>query len=146
MQRFVVMKHEAKRARLHYDLRFVMPNSKVWASFAVRKEIPLVPGPKVLAIKTHDHTEEEALFTGTIEQGYGAGKLSVWDSGECNVIKFAPGHIQVDFKGHKVKGIYHLINTGVANRRYNENTFMLFKGKTQMAEQINDYLESLQGD
>ena len=35
---FVVMKHQAKRAGLHYDLRFKIPNSNLWASFAVKRE------------------------------------------------------------------------------------------------------------
>jgi len=61
------MKHQAKRAGLHYDLRFKMPNSKDWASFAVPKGIPTTPGKKVLAIKTTTHSEKEALLTGVID-------------------------------------------------------------------------------
>jgi len=77
--KFIIVKHEARRAGLHFDLRFKMPGSPNWASFAVRKGVPLESGQKVLAIRTHDHSDEEALFLGTIESGYGAGKLSKWD-------------------------------------------------------------------
>jgi DNA ligase D-like protein (predicted 3'-phosphoesterase) len=127
--KFVIMKHEAKRAGLHYDLRFKMPSSKLWASFAVRKGVPTSPGQKVLAVKTHDHTEKEALFTGEIKEGYGAGKLTKWDGGSCDIIKYKTGSMAIDFKGSKVKGIYHLISTGVIDKDYKKQTYMLFKGK-----------------
>jgi len=128
--KFIVVEHDAKKARLHWDLRFIMPKSKVWASFAVRKGIPLKPGKKVLAVRTHDHTEKEALFLGTIKTGYGAGRLKKWDDGQCIIHKYKPGHILIEFKGRKVKGFYHLISTGVMNRKdYKAQQYMLFKGK-----------------
>ena len=130
--KFIVVEHDAKKARLHWDLRFIHPDKKnIWMSFAVRKGIPLKPGQKVLAVRTHDHTEEEALFLGTIKSGYGAGKLKKWDDGTCMIKKFGPSHIIIDFKGKKVKGIYHLINTGVMNRKqkYKQQQYFLFKGK-----------------
>jgi bifunctional non-homologous end joining protein LigD len=127
--RFIVVQHLAKRAGPHYDLRFRIPGSKLWASFAVRKGIPLGPGVRVLAMRTHDHTEEEALFLGTIPEGeYGAGELTEWDSGPCEVIKYTTPHIIVDFKGKKVKGIYHLVSLSVL-RRTSERSYILFKGK-----------------
>lgn len=129
--RFIVVEHHATKARLHWDLRFVMPKSKIWMSFAVRKGIPLNPGQKVLAVRTHDHTEKEALFLGKIPEGeYGAGVLKKWDDGQCIIHKFKPGHILIEFKGRKVKGFYHLISTGVMNRKeYKNQQYMLFKGK-----------------
>ncbi len=128
--KFIIVEHDAKKARLHWDVRFIMPKSKIWASFAVRKGVPLKPGKKVLAVRTHDHTEKEALFLGTIKDGYGAGRLKKWDDGVCIVHKFGPGHILVDFKGRKVKGIYHFISTGVIDRKeFKRKQYMLFKGK-----------------
>jgi len=118
---FIVVRHQAKRAGLHYDLRFKLPKSSMWASFAVRKGIPTKPGMKVLAVRTHDHTKQEALFTGKIESGYGAGILSKWDSGRCDIVKYTPAHIALVFYGSKVKGLYHLINTGVIDKKYNVN-------------------------
>jgi bifunctional non-homologous end joining protein LigD len=129
--RFIVVEHDAKKARLHWDLRFVMPSSKNWMSFAVRKGVPLEVGKKVLAVRTHDHSEEEALMLGTIESGYGAGELKKWDDGNCIIHKFSPSHILIEFKGKKVKGFYHLINTGVVKgQRYKSQQYMLFKGKS----------------
>ena len=126
---FIIVRHDAKKARLHYDLRFRMPNSKNWASFAVRKGVPTEAGKKVLAVRTHDHTEKEALFLGIIKSGYGAGKLTKFDDGSCVIHKYKSSHIIVEFKGKKVKGVYHLINTGIFNRKdYKKQQFMLFKG------------------
>ena len=139
---FIVVEHNATKARLHWDLRFIMPKSQLWMSFAVRKGIPLNPGQKVLAVRTHDHTKEEALFLGTIPPGeYGAGKLKKWDAGQCIIHKFKPGHILIEFKGSKVKGFYHLISTGVMNRKeYKNQQYMLFKGKT-----LNEWTGLLSG-
>jgi bifunctional non-homologous end joining protein LigD len=128
MAKFIVVKHEAKRAGIHYDLRFEMPNSKLWASFAVPKGVPTEPGQKVLAVRTHDHSKEEALFLGTIAQGYGAGKLTKWDGGTCIVRRFDEKHMAVEFKGSKVKGLYHLIKSPYGGK-FKQKQYFLFKGK-----------------
>lgn len=129
--KFIIVEHHATKARLHWDLRFRIPNSKNWISFAVRKGVPTQPGKRVLAVRTHDHSEQEALFLGKIPEGeYGAGVLKKWDDGDCIIHKFKPGHITVEFKGRKIKGIYHLVNTGVTNRKkFKKQQYMLFKGK-----------------
>ena len=137
--RFIVVKHDAKKARLHYDLRFVMPNSKIWISFAVRKGVPTTPNEKVLAVRTHDHSEKEALMLGTIESGYGAGKLEKFDDGRCVILKYSPSHMMVDFKGRKIKGIYHLINTAKISGKksdYKHQQYILFKGKDKLEEHL----------
>ena len=140
--RFIVVKHDAKKARLHYDLRFVMPNSKIWASFAVRKGVPEKPGVKVLAVRTHDHDEKEALFLGTIKDGYGAGKLAKFDDGKCIIHKYKSSHMIVEFKGRKIKGIYHLINTGVFNKKdYKKQQYMLFKGNPITEYMLSEIIE-----
>ena len=133
--KFVIVKHDAKRAKLHYDLRFIMPKSKIWASFAVRKGVPTEPGTKVLAVRTHDHTEKEALFFGTIKQGYGAGRLTKFDDGQCIIHKYSPGHIAIEFKGRKFKGLYHMISTGVMNKKdFKKKSYMLFKASGPLKE------------
>lgn len=127
---FIVVEHKAKKAGLHFDLRFKMPKSQNWASFAVRKGVPLKPGVRVLAVKTHDHSKKEALMTGKIESGYGAGTLKKWDGGSCDILKYTSSNIAIDFKGSKVKGLYYLINTGVMDKsKYKKSQYMLFKGK-----------------
>ena len=132
MSKFIVIEHDANRAGKHFDIRFQIPNStSMWASFACRKIIPIKPGVKILAVRTHDHSQKEALFTGKIESGYGAGTLKRWDGGSCNIIKYSSSHISIDFKGNKIKGIYHLINTGVIDKDYKGRKYMLFKGKIE---------------
>jgi len=126
---FVVTEHQAKRAGLHWDLRFEIPKSKMWASFAVRKGVPLNPGTKVLAVRTHDHKRDEALLTGKIESGYGAGTFKEWDRGKCIIHKYSTAHMAIEFKGKKVKGIYHLVNIGVADKNFKGEQYFLFKGK-----------------
>jgi len=137
--KFIIIKHDANKARLHYDLRFKMPKSKNWASFAVRKGVPTATGTKVLAVRTHDHTPKEALFLGTIEKGYGAGKLEKWDDGSCIITKYSPAHIVIEFKGRKVKGIYHMINVAIMRGKkgvkdYKKQGYMLFKGTAKLNE------------
>jgi len=141
---FIVVEHHAIKARLHFDLRFKMPNSKSWMSFAVRKGVPLNPGSKVLAVRTHDHSEKEALFLGKIDEGYGAGELKLWDKGDCEIVKFGTGHIVIKFMGKKVKGLYHLVSTGVINRDYKRQTYILFKGKEQLRESSKDVAVALE--
>jgi len=126
---FVIMEHNAKKAGLHYDLRFKMPNSNMWDSYAVRKGVPTEPGKKVLAVKTTLHSRKEALMTGYIEDGYGAGKLTKWDGGKCIIIKYSDSHIAIDFQGSKVKGTYHFISTVKAGDK-DSKSYFLFKSKS----------------
>lgn len=125
---FVIMEHDAKRAGLHFDLRFRMPDSVMWASFAVPKGVPTKPGKKVSAFRTKDHTRRDAMLTGIIKDGYGSGRLTIWDLGKCNILKYTNDRIALELFGRKIKGIYHLISIakpGVTQNR----THLLFKSK-----------------
>jgi hypothetical protein len=123
---FIIVNHNADKAGFHQDIRFRLPQKSDWISFAVKKGVPLTAGKKVLAIETTIHTEKEAKFTGIIKSGYGKGKITKVDSGSCVILKFNDKHILIELKGNKYKGIYHFINTGVTDKKYN-NTFFLFK-------------------
>ena len=125
---FVIMKHNAKKAGLHYDLRFRMPDSTMWASFAVPKGVPTKPAKKVLAIRTVDHTKKGALLTGYIKDGYGTGELRVWDIGKCDIIQYSEDRIILDLDGKKAKGKYYLISI-IKARDEKQKSFLLFKGK-----------------
>jgi len=135
---FVVHLHYAKKAGKHSDLRFKIPGSRNWASFAVPKGVPLQPGIRALAIRTHNHTEKEALFTGDIPPGeYGAGRLEVFDQGLAKLSKYTSAHIAIIFQGKKVKGLYHLISIGVVDNKYKQQQYMLFKSKQEITEPFN---------
>ena len=132
--KFIIHLHKADRAGTHHDLRIQHPDRKNrWISFAIRKGMPLVPGKRVLAVETHVHSDEQALFTGHIKQGYGAGHLSVYDSGIATIEKFTSAHIKLIMDGRKVNGPYQLINVGVSRKgihEYKEKKYMIFKTKT----------------
>jgi bifunctional non-homologous end joining protein LigD len=123
---FVIVKHEAKRAGLHYDFRFRKPKSKMWDSFAVRKGVPTKTGEKVLAVKTTEHTEKEARLTGVLSSGYGAGKFTMQDDGKCEIMKYSERHISIKLYGRKFKGTYHLFNIQDPTKK---SGYYLFKGR-----------------
>jgi len=123
---FVVIKHEAKRAGLHYDFRFKLEKSELWASFAVPKGVPEKAGEKVLAIRTPDHNKKDALFTGNQASGYGAGKFTRWDGGSCEILKYSDKHISIKLNGSKFKGVYHLYNIASGTK---QKQYYFFKGK-----------------
>lgn len=135
--KFIVVQHEAKRAGKHWDLRFQIPGDKNWASFALRKQPDTIkPGEKIGAVKTHLHSEEEALFLGTIESGYGAGILKEYDSGFCNIVKYTSKSISINFHGKKLKGVYNLLQVKNFDRNADPKMFVFFKGK-EIKESMN---------
>jgi len=137
--RFVIHDHKADRAGYHQDMRFEDPNkSNHWHSFAVPKGVPLIPGKKVLAIKTHIHTKEQALFKGDIPAGeYGSGNLELFDQGIAQLNKFTSAHIIIVMQGQKVNGLYHLISLGNLNvDKFKQQDYILFKSKVNITSPL----------
>jgi len=113
--RFVVQEHHA--TALHWDLR--LERDGVLVSWAVPKGIPPDPRTNHLAVRTEDHPLECLDFQGDIPTGeYGAGRMSVWDRGVFEVLKWSDREVQVIFHGEKVQGRYALFATG--GRRGND--------------------------
>lgn len=135
MSEFVLDLHLALVRGKHWDLRVTIPNSKNWDSFAMNEFPPLEPGKRIYIVKTTIHTRDQALFLGEIPEGeYGAGKITREDKGKCDIIKYSNAHIVIDFKGKKLRGIYHIINTAVFSRNkrdYKKKVFAFFKGKIE---------------
>ena len=106
--RFVIQEHRARR--LHYDFR--LERGGVLVSWAVPKNLPADPGKNHLAVHTEDHPLEYADFEGTIPKGeYGAGTVTVWDSGTYEAEKFTAREVIVDLHGKRISGRYALIQT-----------------------------------
>lgn len=115
---FVIQKHYARK--LHYDFRLEM--NGVLKSWAVPKEIPLKEGIKRLAVEVEDHPLEYANFEGIIEEGYGKGKVEIWDKGNYELEKMNEKEISFYLNGEKVKGKYALI-------KISQKSYLLFKQK-----------------
>jgi bifunctional non-homologous end joining protein LigD len=107
-RRFVVHEHHARR--LHWDLR--LEHDGVLLSWAVPRGIPQLPKPNHLAVHTEDHPLEYLDFHGEIPSGsYGAGTMTVWDSGTYDLEKLEPDEVIVDLHGRRVQGRYVLFQT-----------------------------------
>lgn len=106
--RFVVHEHHARR--LHWDVR--LEREGVLASWAVPKGPPDSPRQNRLAVHTEDHPLEYLDFHGTIPAGeYGAGEMSVWDTGTYLAEKWQDDEVIVVLSGTRLNGRYALIRT-----------------------------------
>ncbi|MEE6272932.1 non-homologous end-joining DNA ligase [Georgenia sp. MJ206] len=85
---FVIQEHHARR--LHWDLR--LAHDGVLVSWALPKGVPVDAAKNHLAVQTEDHPMEYATFSGTIPAGeYGAGEMTIWDSGTYELEKWREG-------------------------------------------------------
>jgi bifunctional non-homologous end joining protein LigD len=107
--RFVVHEHHARR--LHWDLR--LEHDGALASWAVPNGIPQDPKHNRKAIHVEDHPLDYIDFAGTIPAGsYGAGEVSVWDSGTYECEKWREDKVIVVFAGERLRGRYALFQAG----------------------------------
>ncbi|WP_433681131.1 ATP-dependent DNA ligase [Nocardia sp. CA-119907] len=106
--RFVVQEHHARR--LHWDVR--LERDGVLVSWAVPKGPPTSPKQNRLAVHTEDHPLEYLDFHGAIPKGqYGAGEMTIWDSGTYETEKWRTDEVIVTFHGERLRGRYALIQT-----------------------------------
>lgn len=85
---FVIQEHHARR--FHLDFR--LEHNGVLASWALPRGVPDTPDKNHLAVRTEDHPMEYAEFAGIIPKGeYGAGTVSIWDSGKFECEKWRDG-------------------------------------------------------
>jgi len=119
--RFVVHEHFSKRH--HFDLRLEMEGAA--KSWAVPKGMPVRKGERRLAIQVEDHSVEYMDFEGEIPEGYGAGKVLIWDRGEYELLKLTEDEIKVRFKGEKLNGVYVLLKFPKAG---NDAWLVIFAG------------------
>src|SRR5947209_7283865 len=119
--RFVIQEHHA--TRLHWDLR--LEHDGVLASWAVPNGIPLDPHENRLAVHTEDHPLEYLEFHGEIPKGeYGAGTMTIWDTGTFETHKWEERKVEVTFHGERLTGRYGLFPIG---RDSSENDWMIHR-------------------
>lgn len=105
MLRFVIHEHHAKK--LHYDLRLEIDS--VLKSWAIPKEPSNSYSVRRLAIQVEDHALDYIDFEGEITEGYGKGKVFIWDSGEFIPEKIKDDEIIFELKGNKLNGKFVLL-------------------------------------
>ena len=105
------MVHEHHARRLHWDLR--LERDGVLASWAVPNGIPEDPKRNRKAIRVEDHPLEYLNFSGTVPAGsYGAGEVSIWDSGAYSCEKWRADEVIAQFHGRRMHGRYALFQAG----------------------------------
>jgi len=117
---FVIQEHHARA--IHFDLR--LEHDGVLASWALPKGVPVDPTHNHLAVQTEDHPLEYLEFEGDIPAGeYGAGSMSIWDSGSYSLQKWRDDEVIVTLQGRPDGGLagaereFALIRTGGAPSR-----------------------------
>lgn len=106
--RFVVQEHHA--SHLHWDFRLELDG--VLKSWAVPKGVPEEQRIRRLAVQTEDHPIGYIDFEGTIPEGeYGAGTVSIWDTGTFDLLERDEKRIAVDLHGRRLNGGYAIVKT-----------------------------------
>jgi len=105
----VIQLHEAKKAGKHYDWR--IGREGVLESFVTRK-LPTKKGEKVLAIQTEPHPASYISFEGEIPEGYGAGKVNIYDKASVKVKEWNDDKIKFIWDGRNINGEFTLIKQG----------------------------------
>jgi bifunctional non-homologous end joining protein LigD len=117
---FVIQEHHA--SHLHYDFR--LERDGVLKSWAVPKGVPETMGQKHLAVGVEDHPLEYGTFEGEIPKGeYGAGTVSIWDSGTYDTKHWDDEKIEVTLHGRRLNGSYVLVKF----RRAGRNEWLVFR-------------------
>lgn len=117
--KFLIHEHKANRAGLHYDLR-IEHNCKL-ESFATRKIADLINNKtkKIMLFRQPIHEPEWFDFESEIGQGYGSGKLKMWDKGSYKTIKWEDdGNIVLDFSGSRLIGTFAIIPYNLEKKQY----------------------------
>lgn len=107
MSRFVVQEHHARH--LHWDFR--LEKDGTLKSWAVPKGPPEKKSVKRLAIQVEDHELDYIDFEGEIAEGeYGAGSVTIWDSGDYRLESESAKSIVFELQGKRLKGKYSLVH------------------------------------
>jgi bifunctional non-homologous end joining protein LigD len=130
---FVVQKHLARRAGLHWDFR--LEHGGVLWSWAVRKGPSLDPADKRMAAHVEDHPLDYANFEGSIPDGqYGAGTVELWDRGTWQPLEdpeagMRKGELKFVLDGKRLHGRFTLVRLRPRpGQRSRQDDWLLIKG------------------
>jgi bifunctional non-homologous end joining protein LigD len=138
--RFVVQEHHARR--LHWDFR--LEHDGVLVSWAVPKGVPADPKKNHLAVHVEDHPISYIDFAGEIPAGnYGAGQVSIWDSGTYDIEKFSDREVMVVLHGKRLQGRYVLFRTNGENWMIHRMDPPQDPGRKPMPERIEPMMAKL---
>ena len=135
---FVVQKHTARRAGLHWDFR--LEHGGVLWSWAVPKGPSLDPADRRLAIHVEDHPVEYAEFQGTIPAGeYGGGSVETWDRGSWQPLDdpdegMRRGELKFTLAGQRLNGRFTLVRLRNKDPRKQEAWFLIKGHDDQVQE------------
>lgn len=137
--KFVIHNHFADKAGQHFDLRLEFPvislhkalknyegkrlpgtsepmskypdePGTVYRSFAVKKHTLPTGSKKLFIVETEDHPIAYGNFQGIISEGYGAGRVDIFDKGSYKILDVEGDRkYTIHFKGNKLNGVYSLI-------------------------------------
>lgn len=118
---FVIHRHRAKRAGLHFDLR--MREGDSMRSWAIPKAHLPEKGEKLLAMETDLHELESYYLEGEIPDGeYGTGTMEVFCRGTYETIERTEKAWKFRLISDQCYGVFVLVHTG-------ENRFIFMRGK-----------------
>jgi bifunctional non-homologous end joining protein LigD len=132
---FVVQKHAAHRAGLHWDFR--LEHDGVLWSWAVPKGPSLDPADRRMAIHVEDHPIDYADFEGEIPAGeYGGGTVETWDRGTWEPLSdpdegMRKGDLKFVLKGQRLNGRFTLARL---HQRGKQEAWFLIKGHDEEAK------------
>lgn len=130
---FVIQEHHARR--LHWDFR--LEHDGVLVSWAIPKGPPMSGEKNRLAVQTEDHPIEYGSFEGSIPKGeYGAGEVTIWDSGTYTAEKWRDTEVIATLHGRPDGGLggepyrFALIRTKGMGGSGAENNWLIHRMRT----------------
>jgi DNA ligase D-like protein (predicted 3'-phosphoesterase) len=136
MVNLIIQKHDAIKAKLHYDLRIGTKDTGLF-SWAVPKGMPSA-GKKHLAIRQPLHDYSYGQFEGTIpENQYGGGTVKKEEEGKLLLTKVEPNKIHFTVAHRKYPSRYVLIrpDAGIGGKEHN----WLLMNTTPRSPLVPDY-------
>lgn len=92
----------------------------VLKSWAVPKGVPEKTGQRRLAVHVEDHELSYIDFEGEIDEGYGKGKVKIFDRGEYELHDRKEKKIVFTLRGAVLKGKYTILH-------WKEKNWLIFK-------------------